>query len=151
MSDEKWTPERRAAQRKSIEAARAFVRCADEFVPREGEHFYPEALQEYANVLADAFVEELDLWDGGVWADDPMARPHVDVSAPAFGGSIRLTSASGGLESLWIAVRDAHGNEVIYDRATGQHVSAPVRLTPAHARTLAELLTRYADSHRESR
>lgn len=81
---------------------------------------------------------------------DPMAAPHVDVSMPAFGGSIRLHSASGGLESLWISVRDPQGAEVTYDRATRQHVAAPVRLTPADARTLSDLLRRYADTHKET-
>jgi len=56
---------------------------------------------------------------------DPMSAPHVEVIAPAFSGSIRLRSASGGRP-------------------------APVRLTPRDARTLSDLLRRYADTHQET-
>lgn len=82
--------------------------------------------------------------------DDPMTRAHVDVSASITGGSIRLASASGPLEALWLHLRDEDGNRVVLDRATGQHLAAAVRLTPSQARTLADLLTRYADSHEET-
>lgn len=71
---------------------------------------------------------------------DPMAAPHVAVTAEITGGSVRLTSASGGLESLWVHLRNDSGDEVIFDR-----------VTPSQARALAALLTRYADSHRDSR
>ena len=81
---------------------------------------------------------------------DPMNATYVDVSVPAFGGSVRLRSASGGLESLWIDVRDPGGATVAYDRATGRHLSAAVRLTPNDARALAALLNRYADTHAET-
>ena len=81
---------------------------------------------------------------------DPMARPHVDVSIPVVGGSIRLHSASGGLESLWIHLRDEDGARVTLDHATGEHMAAPVRLTPKGARLVAEILIRYADSHTET-
>lgn len=81
---------------------------------------------------------------------DPMAAPYVDVSVPAFGGSIRLQSASGGLEALWIDVCDPSGATVAYDRATGRHLSAAVRLTPTEARTFSDLLRRYADTHAET-
>lgn len=81
---------------------------------------------------------------------DPMAAPYVDVSVPAFGGSVRLQSASGGLEALWIDVRDPAGATVAYDRATGRHLSAAVRLTPRDARALSDLLRRYADTHAET-
>lgn len=81
---------------------------------------------------------------------DPMAAPHVDVSSPLHGGSIRLRSASGGLESLWVHLRDESGAEVAYDKATGQWLSAPVRITPKQARALSDLLRRYADTHRET-
>ena len=81
---------------------------------------------------------------------DPMAATHIDVSVPAFGGSVRLRSASGGLEALWIDVRDESGATVAYDRATGRHLAAAVRLTPNDARALAALLNRYADTHAET-
>lgn len=81
---------------------------------------------------------------------DPMAASHVDVSVPAFGGSVRLRSASGGLEALWIDVRDESGATVALDRATGRHLAAAVRLTPNDARALAALLNRYADTHAET-
>ena len=83
-------------------------------------------------------------------ADDPMARPHIDVSVPVTHGSVRLHSASGGLESLWIDLRDEDGAEVIFDRATGQHMQAAVRVTPREARALADALLRYADTHRDT-
>lgn len=44
IADPKWTPARRAALRRTIEAARRFVRAADEFVPEDGANFYPDAL-----------------------------------------------------------------------------------------------------------
>lgn len=81
---------------------------------------------------------------------DPMNAAHIDVSVPAFGGSVRLRSASGGLEALWIDVRDGNGATVAYDRATGRHLAAAVRLTPSDARALAALLNRYADTHAET-
>ena len=70
-----------------------------------------------------------------------MAAPHVNAVAPAFGGSVRLRSASGGLESLWISLHDDAG------RAWRP---APVRLTPRDARALSDLLRRYADTHQET-
>lgn len=82
---------------------------------------------------------------------DPMTEPHVDHALPIVGGSIQMQSASGGLESLWIRLLDEHGLRVAFDRATGQHLAAAVRVTPSQARALAALLTRYADSHRDSR
>lgn len=81
---------------------------------------------------------------------DPMAQPHVDHALSIHGGSVRLRSASGPMEALWIDLRDPEGREVIFDRATQQHLAAAVRLTPAHARELAALLIRYADTHAET-
>lgn len=81
---------------------------------------------------------------------DPMAAPHIDVSLPATGGSVRLTSASGGLESLWIRVRDEDGACAVFNSAIGQWRGAPVRITPREARALSDTLRRYADTHRES-
>jgi len=81
---------------------------------------------------------------------DPMNATHIDVNVPAFGGSVRLRSASGGLESLWIDVRDDNGANVAFDRATGRHLAAAVRLTPSDASALAALLNRYADTHAET-
>lgn len=81
---------------------------------------------------------------------DPMAAPHVDVRTPCFGGSIRLHSASGGRESLWIRLRDEDGAEVIFDRATQTYMQPALRLTPRDARALSDLLRRYADTHRET-
>lgn len=81
---------------------------------------------------------------------DPMAAPHLDVSLPATGGSIRLTSASGGLESLWIAVRDEDGAEAVFHAPIGQWRGAPVRITPREARALSDALRRYADTHKET-
>ena len=83
-------------------------------------------------------------------APDPMAAPHVNVVAPAFGGTVRLRSASGGLESLWISLHDEAGREVAFDDATRSWRPAPVRLTPNDARELAKLLRRYADTHKET-
>jgi len=84
-------------------------------------------------------------------APDPMAAPHVqEVVVPAFGGSVRLRSASGGLEALWISLRDEGGRAVIFDDATRAWLPASLRLTPNDARALAALLNRYADTHRET-
>ena len=83
--------------------------------------------------------------------DDSMARAHVDASLEIVGGKIRLSSASGGLESLWVTLCTDAGREVVFDPATQQHLSAAVRVTPSQARALADLLTRYADSHKDSR
>ena len=84
-------------------------------------------------------------------APDPMAAPHVqDVVVPAFGGSVRLRSASGGLEALWISLRDEGGRAVIFDDATRAWLPASLRLTPNDARALAALLNRYADTHAET-
>ena len=80
---------------------------------------------------------------------DPMAAPHIDVSLPATGGSVRLTSASGGLESLWVRVRDEEGACAVFNSAIGQWRGAPVRLAPREARALSDVLRRYADTHRE--
>lgn len=80
---------------------------------------------------------------------NPMAASHIDVSVPATGGSIRLHSSSGALEALWIKVRDDEGAQVCFDRATGRHLAAAVRLTPSEARALSDLLRRYADTHAE--
>jgi len=99
--------------------------------------------------LVDAEFASAELCSCAAHAD-PMAASHVDVSVPAFGGSVRLRSASGGLESLWIDVRDPGGATVAYDRATGRHLAAAVRLTPNDARALAALLNRYADTHAET-
>ena len=82
--------------------------------------------------------------------DDPMARPQVDVTAPLLGGSIRLHTANSTPEALWVRLRDENGYEVTYHRAVGEHVSPAVRVTPSQARALADILTRYADSHTET-
>ncbi|MDO9020585.1 MAG: hypothetical protein Q8S73_37020 [Deltaproteobacteria bacterium] len=84
-------------------------------------------------------------------AADPMAAPHVDHVVPIHGGSVRLRSASGPMEALWIDLRDPEGREVIFDRATQQHLAAAVRIIPSKARDLAALLNRYADTHEDSR
>jgi hypothetical protein len=81
---------------------------------------------------------------------DPMAAPHLDVSLPVTGGSVRLNSASGGLESLWIHIRDEDGRCAVFNEAIGQWRGAPVRLTPREARALSDLLRRYADTHKET-
>jgi len=83
-------------------------------------------------------------------APDPMAAPHVVVTVPVFGGSVRLRSASGGLESLWISLHDEAGREVAFDDATRSWRAAPVRLTPNDARELARLLRRYAATHKDT-
>ncbi len=82
---------------------------------------------------------------------DPMAAPHVDTSLRGFCGTVRLTSASGPLESLWLRLVNDDDARVVFDPATGQHLAASVRLTPSDARALAALLTRYADTHAETR
>lgn len=81
---------------------------------------------------------------------DPMERPHVDHAVSVTGGTVRLHSASGGLESLWIQLRDKDGAAVVRDRATGQHTQPAVRVTPREARALAEALLRYARTHRDT-
>lgn len=73
--------------------------------------------------------------------------PHVDVTLPATGGTVRLRSASGGLEAVWIGLLDEDGRAVAWDRAQCEYRPAPVRLTPREARTLAAVLIAYADSH----
>ena len=84
-------------------------------------------------------------------APDPMAAPHVqEVVVPAFGGSVRLRSASGGIEALWVSLHDEGGATVAFDRATGLHLATVVRITPNDARALAALLNRYADTHAET-
>lgn len=60
----KWTRERLDAMRATIEAARAFVRCADDFVPRDGSRFYPGALDEHYVALSDAMDADGRAWDG---------------------------------------------------------------------------------------
>jgi len=57
-------------------------------------------------------------------APDPMAQPHVDARVAGVGGVVRLTSASGPMEALWIRIVDDDGNAVAFDRATGQHLAA---------------------------
>ena len=64
-ADPRWTPARRAALRRLIEAARAFVRCADEFVPDDGTWFLPGALDERTEALADALDADGAAWDDG--------------------------------------------------------------------------------------
>lgn len=81
---------------------------------------------------------------------DPMAAPYVAATVAAFGGSVRLTSASGGMEALWIRLRDDAGDDVIFNRATGRHMQPAVRLTPSDARVLAEHLLRYANAHKDT-
>lgn len=104
--------------------------------------------EQIAQLRAEARAERLAAPPPEV--TDPMNATHIDVSVPAFGGSVRLRSASGGLEALWIDVRDESGATVAYDRATGRHLAAAVRLTPNDARALAALLNRYADTHAET-
>mgnify|MGYP000732857891 CR=1 FL=1 len=81
---------------------------------------------------------------------EKMTAPHVDVSAPIHGGSVRLRSASGPMEALWIRIVDDDHRRVVFDRATGSWLATAARLTPSQARELAALLTRYADTHAET-
>jgi hypothetical protein len=100
--------------------------------------------------LVDAEFASAELCSCAAHAD-PMAAPHVqEVVVPAFGGSVRLRSASGGLEALWISLRDEGGRAVIFDDATRAWLPASLRLTPNDARALAALLNRYADTHAET-
>jgi hypothetical protein len=78
--DPKWTPERRAALRRTIEAARRFVRCADEFVPDDGTWFYPDALGEYGDALNDAIEAEARAWD-----EDPAEPAPPDTRVERHG------------------------------------------------------------------
>lgn len=70
---------------------------------------------------------------------EAVERPHVDVSTPSVWGSVRLLSASGGLESIWLKPRDGDCKDTTF-----------AMLTPTDARALAALLVRYADTHRET-
>lgn len=70
---------------------------------------------------------------------DPAAAAHVSVHTDGVGGAVRLDSASGPLEALWIRLDDEHGKR-----------AASVRVTPSQARALGALLTRYADTHKET-
>ncbi len=82
---------------------------------------------------------------------DPMAAPFIsEAVVPAFGGTVRLRSSSGGLEALWISLHDEAGRRIAFDDAARQWLPAPVRLTPNDARALADLLNRYADTHAET-
>lgn len=78
-----------------------------------------------------------------------LAAPHVDFGFAAFGGSVRLASASGPLESVRLTVHDERGERLSFDRATNQTVAACARLTPSQARELAAVLLCYADTHKE--
>ena len=77
-------------------------------------------------------------------------KSYVDASLPFDFGSVRLQSASGPMESVWLRVLDTDGNAVSLDAATGRHVATSARLTPDDARRLALLLTAYARSHDET-
>lgn len=63
MSAEKWTPERVAALRRTIENARRFVRLADEFIPEDGRWFHPEGIDEAHSTLEGCFAIEAATWD----------------------------------------------------------------------------------------
>ena len=67
-----------------------------------------------------------------------------------FGGTVRLYSASGGLEAVWIKVVDLDGAEGSFHPPAARVVGAPVRLTPHNARCLAAALNAYADTHAET-
>lgn len=79
--DSKWTPERRAALRRTIEAARRYVRAADEFVPEDGEHFYPDALGEHADALVDAIDADGRAWDVGPGVLQPLSLRREELCA----------------------------------------------------------------------
>lgn len=139
------SPEVIAAYRHLVSCALAFVRCANEFgddIGATAEHY--DALERAQERLARA-------WDRESHAPThDMAAPHVDARLPIHGGTIRLRSCSGPLEALWIDLYDTEGRDVSYDRATGLHRPAAVRVTPPQARMLAAALTAYADSHEET-
>lgn len=80
----------------------------------------------------------------------PFTAPHVDGEVAGFGGIVRLYSASGGLEAVWIKVVDLDGAEGSFHPPAGRVVGAPVRLTPHSARCLAAALNAYADTHAET-
>lgn len=156
--------ERDAIQR-VIERARDLVRAGDEFFPE-----HPEALGERMQALDKAQAKLTAIYDArpteglplpaveglgdAPLVDDETLRaveaPHVDVSLPITGGSVRLHSASGPLEALWVHLRDTDGHDVSLDRATGVHRPAAVRVTPDEAQAVSLLLARYAATHRET-
>ncbi len=80
----------------------------------------------------------------------PFTAPHVDGEVAGFGGTVRLYSASGGLEAVWIKVVDLDGAEGSFHPPAARVVGAPVRLTPHNARCLAAALNAYADTHAET-
>ena len=79
----------------------------------------------------------------------PFTAPHVDGEVAAVGGTVNLYSASGGLEGVWIKVRDNDDAEG-WIAPDGRIMGAPVRLTPHSARCLAAALNAYADTHAET-
>ena len=79
----------------------------------------------------------------------PFTAPHVDGEVAAVGGTVSIYSASGGLEGVWIKVRDNDDAEG-WIAPDGRIMGAPVRLTPHNARCLAAALNAYADTHAET-
>mgnify|MGYP006870530717 CR=1 FL=1 len=80
---------------------------------------------------------------------EPFTRPHIDAVVPFFVGRIRLHSASGPLESVWLRLLPSEGEEVPATR-DGRVLATVGRLTPDDARALAAALNAYADTHAET-
>lgn len=75
MSESKWTPERRAAFVRVVEAARAFVRSVDEFGEDD-----PGATAERHEELINALDAEKRAWDEG--SDAPPVALEVETVEP---------------------------------------------------------------------
>lgn len=76
MDASKWTPERREAFKGVVEAARRFVRTADEFADD-----HPEACGEDYEALVNAIDAEGRTWDEGPDAQ-PVALEVETVEPP---------------------------------------------------------------------
>jgi hypothetical protein len=96
----KWTPARRESLRRVVEKCRAFVRCADEFIPDDGAWFHPEALHDHHVEMVDAIDAELAAWGEGE-APAPILPAYEGVesvafAAPAHNPGARVAPTGGG-------------------------------------------------------
>lgn len=80
---------------------------------------------------------------------EPFTRPHVDATVTLFEGRVRLHSASGPLESVWVRLLPSYPEEAPTTRS-GLELATVGRLTPDDARALAAALNAYADTHAET-
>lgn len=79
-----------------------------------------------------------------------MECPYIDAEFELFGGKLRLHSASGPLEAMWIQLLSPE-DQLVLTLKDGMKVQPAVRITPKQAKQIGKAFLVYAKHHKETK